>query len=109
MKGLDRCWQVILEKEEKDGRKSRSLAAIKLIKVAWVLQAAYSSHANRTATAWAPFFFCGRFHVNLPCETPLNVSFIGQRPPFVRACWFVLWSKLKFWAPFVSIGSAAAS
>lgn len=38
MKGLDRCWQVILEKEEKDGRKSRLLAAIKLIKVAWVLQ-----------------------------------------------------------------------
>lgn len=109
MKGLDRCWQVILEKEEKDGRKRRSLAAIKLIKVAWVLQAAYLSHANRTATAWALLFFCGRFHVNLPYEAPLNVSFIGQRPPFVRACRFVLWSKLKFWAPFVSVGSAAAS
>lgn len=47
MKGLDRCWQVILEEREKDGRKRRSLATIKLIKTTFVLQAAYSSsHAS---------------------------------------------------------------
>lgn len=47
MKGLDRCWQVILEEREKDGRKRRSLATIKLIKTTFVLQAVYSSsHAS---------------------------------------------------------------
>lgn len=49
MKGLDRGWQVILEEREKDGRKRRSLAAIKLIKTSFVLRADYSSsHASAT-------------------------------------------------------------
>lgn len=50
MKGLDRCWQVILEERENGGRERRSLATIKLIKTSFVLQAAYSSwHASGTA------------------------------------------------------------
>lgn len=50
MKGLDRCWQVILVERENGGRERRSLATIKLIKTSFVLQAAYSSwHASGTA------------------------------------------------------------